>query len=67
MPPKVEPKWYECTKCGYRSRQHTNHWGDTWSFGHINTCPKCPPHAKYPEFGGMTLWKCVQEYKWELP
>jgi hypothetical protein len=26
----------------------------------LNCCPKCPPWAKYPEFGGSTVWECVE-------
>lgn len=41
--------------------QTTNHYGQTYSFGKFNTCPKCPPYAKYPEFGESTVWDCVEE------
>jgi len=60
---RIEPvtlKNYSCDRCGYVTQQSTNHSGKTWSLGHFNTCPKCPPHAKYPEFGGMTTWTCVE-------
>lgn len=26
----------------------------------VNTCPACPPFKKYPEFGGATVWDCVE-------
>lgn len=54
-------KTYRCDRCGHESRQVTNHHGSTWSFGHYNTCPKCPPWAKYPEFGGQTKWTCADQ------
>ena len=54
-------KNYECAKCGYVSKQRTNHYGSTYSIGHFNTCPKCPPYAKYPEFGGFTKWICLDK------
>lgn len=55
------PKLYRCTRCGHEAMQTTNHYGNTWSHGHFNTCPKCPPWAKYPEFGGHTVWECVEK------
>lgn len=58
---KATEKSYRCTKCNHESRQVTNHYGSTWSWGRVNTCPKCPPHAKYPEFGGRTVWKCMEQ------
>ncbi len=53
-------KRYACARCGCVSEQVTNHYGETWSWGHVNACPDCPPWAKYPEFGGSTLWKCLE-------
>ena len=38
----------------------TNHYGECYSLGHFNCCPACPPHAKYPEFGGSTAWECIE-------
>ncbi len=58
---KATLKEYRCTKCGYIETQRTNHYGNTWSVGHYSTCPRCPPHAKYPEFGGATVWECVDK------
>jgi hypothetical protein len=26
----------------------------------VGVCPRCPPHAKYPEFGGQTIWECIE-------
>jgi hypothetical protein len=57
---KVEPKKYKCDACGFETMQSTNHYGPTWSWGHVNTCPKCPPFKKYPEFGGQTTWTCLE-------
>ena len=53
------PKRYRCRRCKHEKTQTTNHHGPTWSWGRVNTCPKCPPHAKYPEFGGQTVWDCM--------
>lgn len=56
---KQIPKRYACTRCGHITTMTTNHYDDTWSWGRHNTCPSCPPHAKYPEFGGQTVWRCL--------
>lgn len=56
----ISTKSYRCQRCGHITQQETNHYGATWSFGRSNTCPKCPPWAKYPEFGGGTIWECTQ-------
>ena len=56
-------KNYECTECGHQTKQRTNHWGNTYSWGRYNTCPKCPPYKKYPEYGGSTVWKCLDQQK----
>lgn len=58
---KQTSKNYECTECGHRTKQTTNHWGSTWSWGRYNTCPSCPPYKKYPEYGGGTIWKCIDK------
>lgn len=60
-PTKVTTKLYKCAECGHTTKQDTNHNGKTWSFGHYNCCPKCPPFKKYPEFGGQTVWEFVKE------
>jgi len=57
---EITEKRYECTRCGYVGKQNTNHYGETWSWGHHNTCPNCPPWAKYPEFGGQTTWRYME-------
>lgn len=56
----MTPKKYKCTQCGYIAVQNTNHYGSTWSFGHFNVCPQCPPYKKYPEYGGQTIWECIE-------
>lgn len=52
-------KKYKCDRCGHVTEQKTNHFGPTWSAGRCNTCPKCPPWAKYSEFGSRTTWTCM--------
>ena len=54
-------KKYRCSRCGFEKEMQTNHYGTTWSWGYYNTCPVCPPCAKYPEFGGQTIWECVEK------
>ena len=58
---KITVKEYRCIRCGFTKKQGTNHYGNTWSAGHYNCCPKCPPFAKYPEYGGRTLWECLEK------
>ena len=60
-PTPITPKRYRCKRCGHVETQSTNHYGDTWSCGHVNCCPKCPPWAKYSEFGGQTVWECLEK------
>jgi hypothetical protein len=60
---KITEKRYKCKRCGYISLQETNHYGETYSFGHFNCCPKCPPWAKFQEFGGTTVWECLEKPK----
>jgi len=57
----ITSKKYKCDRCGHIEEKSTNHYGDTWSSGRFNTCPQCPPWAKYPEFGGATTWTCLEE------
>lgn len=54
-------KRYKCDRCGHIQEQSTNHYGPTWSIGRSNVCPKCPPWAKYGEFGGQTTWTCIDQ------
>jgi hypothetical protein len=57
----ISEKDYRCKRCGHVKKQSTNHYGETYSLNHYNTCPKCPPWAKYSEFGGITVWECVEK------
>lgn len=54
-------KKYACKRCGHEKLIDTNHYGKCWSLNRYNTCPKCPPWAKYPEYGGQTIWECLTE------
>ena len=58
---KITNKKYKCKACGYETQQSTNHYGNTWNYNHYNSCPKCPPYKKYPEFGGQTTWECMEK------
>ena len=60
---KITGKKYRCSRCGHVVTQQTNHFGNIWSWGCFNTCPQCPPWAKYPEFGGSTTWICCEQEK----
>lgn len=60
MSAKITKKRYACQRCGHEVTQKTNHYGETYGLGHFNTCPKCPPWAKYPEHGGAQVWVCVE-------
>lgn len=57
----ITEKRYRCRKCGYQTTQKTNHYGSTHSWERFNTCPKCPPCDKYPEYDGCTIWDCIEE------
>ena len=57
---EIKNKKYKCTQCDHEVEQATNHYGPTWSVGRYNTCPKCPPYKKYSEFGGQTVWECME-------
>lgn len=61
MTAKIVARVYCCKRCGHETTQQTNHTESTWSCGRWNTCPECPPFAKYPEFGGQTVWEYVKE------
>lgn len=56
----ITNKQYKCTQCGNEVSQATNHYGPTWSYDRFNTCTKCPPYKKYQEFGGQTVWECME-------
>ncbi len=53
-------KRYQCTNCGHETQIRTNHYRSCHSWGRHNCCPWCPPHKKYPEYGGRTVWKCLE-------
>jgi DNA-directed RNA polymerase subunit RPC12/RpoP len=55
----VTVKLYRCKRCGHEQEISTNHYGECYSAGHYNACPACPPWAKYPEYGGSTIWICA--------
>lgn len=57
----LSAKRYRCDRCGHVEMQTTNHFQPTWSSGRMNVCPKCPPWAKYPEYGGATTWTCLDK------
>lgn len=56
-------KNYHCKACGYAKKIDTNHFGECYSFGKYNRCPKCrplPPDPKHPQFVNYptTTWVC---------
>ena len=61
MTAEISEKKYKCIQCGYEKKQITNHYLQTYSMGTYNTCPKCPPFKKYPEYGGSTIWECIED------
>ena len=52
---KYSYKDYRCEVCGYAKSIGTNHWGQCYSWGNYNCCPKCPP------FKRPTTWICAEE------
>jgi len=58
---KHEEKRYQCSQCGHVVKKTTNHYGATWSWGKVGCCSECPPFRKYPEFGGQTIWICLDK------
>lgn len=60
-PARIVAKDYKCRRCGHVMKIETNHYGPCWSFDRVNVCPKCPPWAKYMEFGGQTIWDCQEK------
>lgn len=58
---RITTKKYKCRACGAITEQSTNHYGPTYSWGHFNCCPNCPPWRKYSEFGGSTIWDCIDK------
>lgn len=57
----ITMKKYKCKDCGFISNQSTNHYGNTYNWDHFNCCPNCPPWKKYPEYGGRTIWECIEQ------
>ena len=56
---KITSKKYACKKCGYEKTQDTNHYGETYSLGQYNYCPKC---SKGPFWNSThpTTWVCLE-------
>lgn len=54
-------KKYRCSRCGHERQINTNHYEKCSSWRRVNTCPVCPPWAKYPEYGGVTIWECMEK------
>lgn len=52
---KVTSKLYACSQCGHQERHDTNHYGETYSWGRVSVCPKCPP------FRRPTTWICQEK------
>lgn len=50
----MKRKLYQCSRCGYQKQIDTNHYGECYSFGNYNYCPKCPPFAR------PTVWICME-------
>jgi len=55
MPPKITPKKYKCRECGHITTHSTNHYGETYSWGNYDVCPKCPPYKR------PTVWECCED------
>ncbi len=51
---KISYKKYSCKQCGHEKQIDTNHYGECYSFGNYNNCPKCPP------FRRPTTWVCME-------
>lgn len=50
----ISSKLYACAECGHEVTQSTNHYGDTYSWGNVSTCPQCPPYKR------PNTWKCLE-------
>ncbi len=58
-------KAYRCAKCGHEKQIETNHYGECYSLGNYNRCPKCgplPPDKKHPQWVQypVTVWQCAE-------
>lgn len=51
----VRFKLYKCSDCGYEKQIDTNHFGECYSFGSYNRCPKCWDLSK------CTTWVCQEK------
>lgn len=51
---KARGKEYACKTCGHKKVIDTNHYGECYSFGNWNRCPKCIP-SNLP-----TVWVCTE-------
>jgi len=51
--PAITKKKYRCQKCHFEKLIETNHYGQCYSWGEYNTCPKCPPIFN-------TVWECLE-------
>ncbi len=52
---ELKEKLYACKVCGHEKRITTNHFGECYSSGNINTCPTCPP------FKRPNTWVCKEQ------
>ena len=52
---KMRSKRYRCSECGHEKEIQTNHYGECYSFGNYNRCPKCPT------YNGPTIWVCQEQ------
>ena len=64
---KVTTKVYKCKVCGHKKELTTNHYGECYSLGDYNQCPKCPRFRPLPknwskDYDPMiinpTVWVC---------
>lgn len=72
---RIKNKLYKCNQCGFEKMIETNHYGECYSLGNYNVCPKCPPYKKYPfiieggvtkVLNGMTTWECLEKESVEV-
>ncbi len=62
---KYSTKHYQCKACGQSKEIGTNHWGECYSLGNYNRCPKCgplPPDRRNPQavIYPVTVWVCAE-------
>ena len=55
-PTTVTVKRYQCTHCGHESKQSTNHYGETYSWGRVNRCDGCGWRRPMD----VTVWRCLE-------